>query len=214
MPLLRYSISPMLFLRRPSNQQIHMLMVARRVMPFSYPEIGATRSTPPPGYRINHMRALLGTGKELHDRAVKSLLRWQLLAPPPKKGSTRSAALQLFPDDPPMRPQTNVALLSRHFGVWSLDFCRVVYVLNSEPEKNGSIERTGFAYGTLPGHAVRGEEIFSIEFHSATQEVWYEIFSFSQPANSFIRLAGPLARRAQLRFAAASLQAAGLSVQP
>src|SRR6266478_469196 len=86
--------------------------------------------------------------------------------------------------------------LSRHFGVWSLDFCRVVYVLNAEPEKNGSIERTGFAYGTLPGHAVRGEEIFSVEWHPVTQEVWYEIFSFSQPANSLIRLAGPLARRA------------------
>jgi len=98
-----------------------------------------------------------------------------------------------------MRPQPR-ALLSRHFGVWSLDFCRVVYVLNSEPEKSGSIEthRLRLRHSSRPRRPRRG--IFSIEFHTATQEVWYEIFSFSQPANSLIRLAGPLARRAQLRF--------------
>jgi len=117
-----------------------------------------------------------------------------------------------FPIATPIEPQTNVALLSRHFvrlgGLWSLDFCRVIYILEAQSEHGGAIRRTGFAYGTLPGHAVRGEEIFSIDWHVATNEVWYDIFSFSLPANVLIGLAGPFLRAAQKRFASASLSEA------
>jgi uncharacterized protein (UPF0548 family) len=189
----------MLFLQRPTEKQIHALLIERESMPFSYSETGATRSTPPRGYRVNHMRALLGKGKEVHARAVNALLSWRLLT---------VAGLELFPRQPAMRTETGVALLSRHFGLWSLDFCRVIYVLQAEPENGGAIERTGFAYGTLPGHAVRGEEIFSIEWHPATNEVWYDIFSFSAPANLLIRLGGPLARSVQKHFASASVKEA------
>lgn len=189
----------MLFLRRPTDRKIRELLDRHGAMPFSYAEVGATRSGPPTGYRINHMRARVGNGKDVHSRAVKALFEWQLLG---------VGGIEAFPADAPVRPGTKVAMLSRHFGLWSLDFCRVIYVLNREQERHGAIERTGFAYGTLPGHAVRGEEIFSIEWHPASSEVWYEIFSFSQPANLLIRLASPLARRAQRRFAAASLRAA------
>jgi uncharacterized protein (UPF0548 family) len=193
----------MLFLARPTDQAIHTRLATREAMPFSYSEVGATRSIPPAGYRINHMRALLGKGEDVHARAVSALLSWRLLT---------VAGLEIFPSQPPIEPQTNVALLSRHFarlgGLWSLDFCRVIYILEAQPEHSGAIRRTGFAYGTLPGHAVRGEEIFSIEWHVATNEVWYDIFSFSLPANVLIRLAGPFARAAQKQFASASLSEA------
>src|SRR5215475_3921699 len=141
----------MLFLQRPTEKRIRELLNDRESMPFSYSETGATRSRPPRGYRVNHLRALLGKGKEVHTRAVKALLSWRLLT---------VAGLELFPAQPAMRTETCVALLSRHFGLWSLDFCRVIYVLEAEPGNGGAIQRTGFAYGTLPGHAVRGEEIF------------------------------------------------------
>jgi uncharacterized protein (UPF0548 family) len=193
----------MLFIARPTDQEIHARLATREAMPFAYSEVGATRSTPPAGYRFNHLRALLGKGEEVHARAVNALLSWRLLA---------VAGLEIFPSQPPMQPQTNIALLSRHFarlgGLWSLDFSRVIYILEAQPEKGGAIQRTGFAYGTLPGHAVRGEEVFSIEWHLATNEVWYDIFSFSLPANVITRLAGPLARAAQKQFASASLREA------
>jgi uncharacterized protein (UPF0548 family) len=176
----------MLFLRRPTGGQIFGFLMKRESMTFSYPEVGATRATPPARYRIKHKRALLGKGQDVRERAVDALFSWQLLA---------VAGLKIFPENPPMQPHSNVALLSRHFGLWSLDFCRVIYVCDRKSE-DGAIQRTGFAYGTLPGHAVRGEEIFSIEWHPATQEVWYEVFSFSRPANLLIELAGPLARSA------------------
>jgi uncharacterized protein (UPF0548 family) len=193
----------MLFIARPTDQEIHARLAVREAMPFSYSEVGATRSTAPEGYRINHMRALLGKGEDVQARAVNALLSWRLLT---------VAGLEIFPSQPPIEPQTNVALLSRHFarlgGLWSLDFCRVIYILEAQPENGGAIRRTGFAYGTLPGHAVRGEEIFSIEWHVATNEVWYDIFSFSLPANVLIRFAGPFLRAAQKQFASASLHEA------
>jgi uncharacterized protein (UPF0548 family) len=89
----------------------------------------------------------------------------------------------------------------------------VIYVLRDEFERDGRLLRTGFAYGTLPGHAVRGEEIFSIEWHPATQEVWYDIYSFSLPATPLIKLLSPIARATQRRFARASLEAARLATE-
>ena len=60
----------MLFIARPTDQEIHARLAAREAMPFSYSEVGATRSTAPEGYRINHMRALLGKGEDVQARAA------------------------------------------------------------------------------------------------------------------------------------------------
>ncbi|SRR5579862_136055 len=189
----------MLFNTRPTDEKIRFLREARKALPFSYSEVGATRAAPPAGWRVNHMRTLLGTGRAVHDKMVSALFSWELLT---------VGTLELFSTTPQVAPQDDVALLTWHFGIWSVDFCRVIYILNEEPVQNGKILRTGFAYGTLPGHAVKGEEIFSVEWHPATEEVWYDIFSFSLPANLLIRLAGPLARATQRRFAQASLNKA------
>lgn len=189
----------MLFLFRPGPPAIQRLLKEREHAPFSYKNVGATRTTPPPGWRINHMRQLVGIGSATHARVVVALFSWQLLA---------IDGLEVFPSTATLQPNTNVAILSRHFGIWSVDFCRVIYALRDEPENDGAILRTGFAYGTLPGHAVSGEEIFSIEWHPATQEVWYDIYSFSLPATPLVRLIAPIARATQRRFARASLEKA------
>jgi uncharacterized protein (UPF0548 family) len=195
----------MLFLRRPTDQQIHALLAARESVSFSYSDVGATRTSPPSGWRINHMRQLIGTGKVAHDRAIAALFSWRLLA---------IDGLEVFPSATKLQPHTNVAIRSRHFGIWSVDFCRVIYVLQDEPENDGALLRTGFGYGTLSGHAVRGEEIFSIEWHPATQQVWYDIHSFSLPATPLVRLIGPIARATQKRFVQKSLsKAAGLPAE-
>lgn len=191
----------MFFLRRPTEQQIRSLLAERESARFSYPSVGATRATPPPGWRINHMRALVGKGRSAHEAITAALFSWQLLA---------IQGLKVFPSTPVLQPHTNVAILSRHFRMWSVDFCRVIYVLNEQTEQNGKILRTGFGYGTLPGHAVKGEELFSVEWHPATEEVWYDIFSFSLSANLLVRLAAPLARATQIRFARASIEKAVL----
>lgn len=67
--------------------------------------------------------------------------------------------------------------------------CRVVYEIAEE-------RRTGFAYGTLPGHPERGEESFVIELLD-DDLVRVHIIAFSQPARWFTRMAEPIARQAQ-----------------
>jgi uncharacterized protein (UPF0548 family) len=189
----------MLSVLRPDTARILAELAARTSLPFSYPHVGATATAPPSGWRINHLRCQTGKGRSAFDALAAALFSWKLLA---------VGGLEVFPSSPDLQPGTAVAIRSRHFGLWSLDFCRVIYVLRDQPENHETLFRTGFAYGTLPGHAVRGEEIFSLEWHPASQDVWYEIYSFSLPATPFVRLISPIARATQRRFARASLEKA------
>jgi uncharacterized protein (UPF0548 family) len=97
----------------------------------------------------------------------------------------------------PIEVGRNVAILARHFGFWSLNAARIVYVI----EETGDVEKFGFAYGTLEEHGEKGEERFSVEFHHDSGEVWYELFAFSRPNHFLARLGYPLSRMLQRRFA-------------
>ena len=62
----------------------------------------------------------------------------------------------MFPSRPSLEPGTNIAVLIRHLGFWSLNGGRVVYELPR------SDHEFGYAYGTLTSHAEAGEEIHPI----------------------------------------------------
>jgi uncharacterized protein (UPF0548 family) len=96
-----------------------------------------------------------------------------------------------------------VAVVARLFGLWWLNACRIVYVVDEQ----GPVQRFGFAYGTLPGHAESGEERFTVEWREAAGAVWYDIQAFSRPRQVLARLGYPLARRLQRRFARGSAAA-------
>ena len=83
-----------------------------------------------------------------------------------------------------------------HFGFWSLNATRIVYVI----EEHGTCEKYGFAYGTLTEHGEIGEERFAVEFHTQDESVWYDLFAFSRPRLA-ARIAYPLSRYLQNRFA-------------
>jgi uncharacterized protein (UPF0548 family) len=100
---------------------------------------------------------------------------------------------------------TVVGVLGRHFGLWSLNACRIVYVI--EEKEALLLKRYGFAFGTLPGHVERGEERFTVEWHRADDSVWYEVFAFARPAHPLASVGPPFVRLVQRRFAAASLRA-------
>jgi len=87
--------------------------------------------------------------------------------------------------------------------MWSLNACRVVYVV----DEAHATTRFGFAYGTLPDHIERGEERFLIEWNRTDDSVWYDILAFSQPRHPLVRLGFPVARMMQKRFARDSLAA-------
>ena len=120
----------MLFFRKPSESSIRSLLAERGAMTYSYPQVGATRSAPPAGWRINHLRLKAGSGRAKFDALAEALFSWKLLA---------IDGLLVFPSAPALQPGTDVAILSRHFGIWSVDFCRVIYVLQDEQEEPVSV---------------------------------------------------------------------------
>jgi uncharacterized protein (UPF0548 family) len=100
----------------------------------------------------------------------------------------------------PIQIGTDVAVSIHHFGFYSLNACRIVYVVNDE----SPIKRFGFAYGTLAEHAESGEERFTIEWNRDEDMVWYDILAFSRPRQMLTRLGYPLSRLLQKRFAEGS----------
>ncbi len=105
--------------------------------------------------------------------------------------------------DTPITAGTVVGVLGRHFGLWSLNACRIVYVIEKEASL---LKRYGFAFGTLPGHVERGEERFTVEWHRADDSVSYEVFAFARPAHPMASVGPPFVRLVQRRFAADSLR--------
>src|SRR5262249_47839389 len=93
--------------------------------------------------------------------------------------------------------ETNVAVLIRYFGLWSLNACRVVYVID---EIIGPVQKYGFAYGTLLDHAESGEERFLVEWQE-DDFVWYDIFSVLHPRAWQARVGYTMARWLQGSFA-------------
>ena len=98
----------------------------------------------------------------------------------------------------PSSPREVVVIVGRALGVWRLNACRIVYVVDDEAERNS---RFGFAYGTLPGHVESGEERFLIEWDRGHGGVWFDILAFSRPNHFLTRVGYLLMRRLQKRFA-------------
>jgi uncharacterized protein (UPF0548 family) len=96
-----------------------------------------------------------------------------------------------------------VAVYARLFGLWWLNACRIVYLVN----ETRTVKQFGFAYGTLPEHAESGEERFTVEWREQDDTVWYDILAFSRPHQLLTRLGYPLVRRFQRRFASDSAAA-------
>ena len=107
--------------------------------------------------------------------------------------------VSLSSSDTPIAPGLTVAIVVKHLGIWSLNACRIVYVI----EESGPRERYGFAYGTLPEHEEQGEERFTVEWNKQDDSVWYDILAVSKPG-ALAKIAYPYARRLQKRFASDS----------
>ena len=200
----------MFLLREPSEEQIWQFIASQRELPFSYAEVGATQAGAPDGYTVDHNRIKLGEGRATYERAIDALRRWWHF----DLGWVRIVAA-----DTPVEVGPTVAVLARHLGFWSLNASRVVYLIDDEKsvKLDASYQdrmqarmpalpgRFGFAYGTLPDHAERGEERFTIEWHTKDDSVWYDILAFSRPNKLLARIAYPVARRLQKQFARESL---------
>lgn len=104
--------------------------------------------------------------------------------------------VEAWSPETPIRTGDVVAVMSRQFGLWWLNACRIVTVVDEVKP----ITCFGFAYGTLPDHAGAGEERFLVEWDRESDEVWYDIRAFSRPRWLVSRLGYPSMRRLQKRF--------------
>jgi uncharacterized protein (UPF0548 family) len=184
-------VNQVFFIGKPSQRAIDEFLAAQRETSFSYPEVGATCEQVPSGYTIDHNRLRLGTGREIFEKASAALRRWQMF---------RLAWVELYPLGAPIQIHAIVGILIHHFGFYSLNAARIVYVIDEK-------RRFGFAYGTLEDHAEQGEERFSIEWSTDDDSVWYDILAFSQPRQWQARIGKPAARLLQKRFVRDSMVA-------
>jgi uncharacterized protein (UPF0548 family) len=184
-------------LTRPSEQQIAAFLATQRNLTLSYTEVGCTRGAPPQGFVVDHNRARLGTGKDTFERAITALRAWR---------QSSLGWTSVHPRGAAATPGTDVAVVVQHFGFWSINACRVLYEVDEDDALQG-VRRIGFAYGTLPAHGEIGEERFTAEWHAADDGVWYDLYALSRPGHPLVRLAYPIARHLQRRFARDSKRA-------
>lgn len=178
----------MFLLSKPDSNAIDSFLRDRGTDVFSYAEIGGTAGTPPAGYDIDHNRILLGQGEQAFERAKFAIRSWKMFEVP---------GLQLIRPDTPIEPGRDVVLFASHLGFYSLNSCRIVYVIDES-------DRYGFAYGTLTEHVEIGEERFTVELDRETGEVWYDILAFSRPGHILVKFGYPYGRYLQRRFAVES----------
>ena len=191
----------MLSLRKPTAQSIRGFLGAQARLSFTYAAVGATSDRPPADYRLDHTRLKLGEGEAVFQAAQRALQQWEQF---------RLGWLEAWPPETPIQTGEVVAVVARALGVWWLNACRIVYVV----DESGPIDRFGFAYGTLPAHAGTGEERFLVEWDHADNHVWYDILAFSRPSQLLTRLGYPLVRRMQQRFGRESAAAMLRSARP
>lgn len=182
----------MFTLTEPSEHDVAKFISNQADLPFSYAEVGATQSVAPAGYNVDHNRVQLGHGAEVYRRAKEALRQWRQFD---------LGWVTIATQDVKIEKDAMVAVKAWACGMWSLNACRVVYVV----DEDGATTHFGFAYGTLPDHIERGEERFLIEWNRSDDSVWYDILAFSQPRHPLVKLGFPVARMMQKRFARDSL---------
>ena len=185
------------YIRKPHTTTIQQQLAALE-SPLSYSDMCKTRNPDEATlaelarayHNIDHNQVLLGHGQDVFERAKSALREW---------GQFPAAWTQIFRPNPTIEPECPLAILVRLMGVYSLNFARIVYVIDEA-------HRFGFAYGTTIHHEETGEERFLVEWRPEDDSVWYAILAFSSPQSLLAKVGYPYVRHVQKRFARDSLE--------
>jgi len=183
-----------MYLRKPNADQIRAWIDSQAPLDFTYSFVGATKSgSVPSNHNVDHNRIQLGSGLATFEAAKEALSLWKHFQIP---------WVELHPPSSHVAANVTVGILARAMGVYSLNACRVVYVI----EEEDPFHRFAFGYGTLPEHPESGEERFQVE-HRSDDTVWFDILAYSRPYQLLAHLAYPYVRHKQKQFASGSMQA-------
>ncbi len=172
-------------LRRPSSVQVQAELATLARLPLTYWERGGTDwARMPHGYQHAIERIELGAGEAIWAFAKTAVQDWSFYP--------NENWIKLDVDGPPKLGQ-QVMVHFRLLGLWWRSPCRVVYLID-EPN------RFGFAYGTLPGHVERGEELFLVSRDPDSGKVSYEIRVMARAQHPIAKLLPGLVKYMQVRF--------------
>jgi uncharacterized protein (UPF0548 family) len=175
----------MFLIRRPSTADVDRFLDRCRDLPLSYTPIGIL-GEPPGGRQLDEQAVVIGRGKADFERARAALLTWKHF---------NLGWVEAFPDRPRIEAGSNIAVLIRHLGFWSLNGARVLELI--EAADGCSI---GFTYGTLTNHAESGEELFEVSVNPQSGEVAYRIRAVSWAQSPLAWIGQPIVRLLQAQF--------------
>lgn len=132
----------------------------------------------------------LGSGSALYEKAVEALFSWTM---------HERAGFVVQPSEEVVIADSVVILTTRIGPLRVSAPCRVIRVTRES-------DRRGFAYGTLPGHPLKGVEEFVVR-RKADGEVQAEIKAVSRPEWRLAKVVPPITHRAQRRIAERYLEA-------
>lgn len=167
-----------------------MGVAALAAAPVTYAAVGGTRAAdllayPPAGFRSSEHRARIGHGPQRWAFATAEVMSWGIKRRAGFRVETVVPAAEhaehLFTAEglEVVRPGDTAVI---RIGPVR-EPVRVVYTVDQERE-------VGFAYGTLPGHPLEGEESFTLERRD-DDSVWLVVRAFSRPTGSW-RAVAPL----------------------
>ncbi len=191
-------VPPAPFLLRvgqPADAELRAHVERYGASELTYTHVGATRDALPAGWDHDEVGADIGRGGADFARAEAAFRAWRMF----DLGWVRP-----FRHDVPLLTGEIVAFSARIFGLWTINLCRIVYVVDDD---DGVVRRLGFAYGTLPTHSVAGEEQFLVTWDRRTDIVRFSIRKFSRLHHPLVRMAAFVTRRLQRRFNADALAA-------
>lgn len=183
----------MLSLTKPDASAVRRFLDQQQGLDFTYEGVGGTASQPTDGYVRDHTRIKLGTGESTFTSSKSALASWQQF---------QLGWIASWPPETPIQKDETIAIVARAAGLWWLNACRIVYVVDDDQP----VRRFGFAYGTLPEHVGSGEERFLVEIDQHG-DVYYDVLAFSRPRHPLARMAYPLMRNVQKRFGRESAKA-------
>ncbi|GER37048.1 phosphoinositide phosphatase family protein [Striga asiatica] len=141
------------------------------------------------GFLVNHACTLVGSGHDTFEKGKNALQKW------------RHFNLDWAFVDPntPIQRAAKFCVCAKAIFPWLLMPLEVVYVDESK-KSNNALASFSFGSGTLQGHLLAGEERFSITMDEK-KDVWYEVLSFSKPANILSLVGLPYVLMRQKHFA-------------
>ena len=146
---------------------------------------GPIASQPPRGFVHDASNSELGRGPEVFERACQALSQWTQF----DLGWVRVANPAV-----PVRSGSIIAVEAHTLGLWSLSINRITETVSTP-------YLFGFIHATTSMHAVEGRERFLLMHDPDTGTVTYSIEAISRPRHSLAKLAHPVTRIMQLRFA-------------